>query len=229
MPLLAPYWLACGAAPILARVSGLLPTHTRRSEEMERFQQFSTPAAHGACGAGCPAQITPRDQSSGPSAGTGRFLAILANRGGSLALKRIDRHRAPIFCVFFFQGRPVTTFDAAQIDDHLGRRRSTRASFLMNPPFSAMANVDGRTTEATEAICARRSRALSRWTACCPSPAPFRPDARAWAETFGWLTESAHLCVPRRCVGWRLRQARGPASRPGSRSSTSAGAVSGVA
>lgn len=35
--------------PILAKVSGLLPTHTRRSEEMERFQQFSTPLPMGLC------------------------------------------------------------------------------------------------------------------------------------------------------------------------------------
>ena len=27
--------------PILAKVAGLLPTHTRRSEEMERFQQMA--------------------------------------------------------------------------------------------------------------------------------------------------------------------------------------------
>ena len=33
--------------PILAKVSNLLPTHTRRSEEMERFQQFSTPLPMG--------------------------------------------------------------------------------------------------------------------------------------------------------------------------------------
>ena len=33
--------------PILAKVAGLLPTHTRRSEEMERFQQFSTPLPMG--------------------------------------------------------------------------------------------------------------------------------------------------------------------------------------
>ena len=33
--------------PILAKVAGLLPTHTRRSEDMERFQQFSTPSPGG--------------------------------------------------------------------------------------------------------------------------------------------------------------------------------------
>jgi len=43
-----------------------------------------------------------------------------------------------------FPGRPVTRFDAAQIDDHLdaGLRPSV---ILMNPPFSAVANVEGRT------------------------------------------------------------------------------------
>jgi hypothetical protein len=33
--------------PMLARVAGLLPTHTRRSEESQAFQQFSTPIARG--------------------------------------------------------------------------------------------------------------------------------------------------------------------------------------
>jgi hypothetical protein len=46
--------------PILAKVAGLLPTHTRRSEEMERFQQFSTPLPMGLT-ALTAAQITPRD------------------------------------------------------------------------------------------------------------------------------------------------------------------------
>jgi hypothetical protein len=46
--------------PILAKVAGLLPTHTRRSEEMERFQQFSTPLPMGLAALAA-AQITPRD------------------------------------------------------------------------------------------------------------------------------------------------------------------------
>ena len=44
--------------PILAKVAGLLPTHTRRSEEMERFQQFSTPLPMGLAALAA-AQITP--------------------------------------------------------------------------------------------------------------------------------------------------------------------------
>ncbi len=44
--------------PILAKVAGLLPTHTRRSEEMERFQQFSTPLPMGLAALAA-AQIAP--------------------------------------------------------------------------------------------------------------------------------------------------------------------------
>ncbi len=177
--------------PILAKVAGLLPTHTRRSEEMERFQQFSTPLPMGLV-AMAAAQITPRDLVLEPSAGTG-LLAILAEiAGGSLALNELADTRADLLRLLF-PGRPVTSFDAAQIDDHLdaGVRPSV---ILMNPPFSAVANVDGRTTEAT----ARHLRsALARLAPggrlVAITGASFAPDAPAWAETFARLTETAHL------------------------------------
>ncbi|WP_323034364.1 strawberry notch family protein [Pararhodobacter sp.] len=177
--------------PIFAKVAGLLPTHTRRSEEMERFQQFSTPLPMGLAALAA-AQITAHDLVLEPSAGTG-LLAILAEiAGGSLALNELAETRAD-FLRHLFPGRPVTGFDAAQIDDHLdaGLRPSV---ILMNPPFSAMANVDGRTTEAT----ARHLRsALARLALggrlVAITGASFAPDAPAWSETFGRLTESAHL------------------------------------
>ncbi|TQM94647.1 strawberry notch family protein [Roseinatronobacter monicus] len=177
--------------PILAKVAGLLPTHTRRSEEMERFQQFSTPLPMGLAALAA-AQITPRDLVLEPSAGTG-LLAILAEiAGGSLVLNELADTRADLLRRLF-PGRPVTAFDAAQIDDHLdaGLRPSV---ILMNPPFSAVANVDGRTTEAT----ARHLRsALARLAPggrlVAITGAGFAPDASAWAETFTCLTESAHL------------------------------------
>jgi hypothetical protein len=177
--------------PILAKVAGLLPTHTRRSEEMERFQQFSTPLPMGLAALAA-AQITPRDLVLEPSAGTG-LLAILAEiAGGGLALNELADTRADLLRLLF-PGRPVTRFDAAQIDDHLDT--SFRPSvILMNPPFSAVANVDGRTTEAT----ARHLRsALARLAPAgrlvAITGAGFAPDAQAWIETFGRLTESAHL------------------------------------
>ncbi|MFM7333007.1 MAG: strawberry notch-like NTP hydrolase domain-containing protein, partial [Tabrizicola sp.] len=177
--------------PILAKVAGLLPTHTRRSEKIERFHQFSTPLPMGIAALSA-AQITPRDLVLEPSAGTG-LLAILAEiAGGSLALNELADTRADLLRLLF-PGRPVTSFDAAQIDDHLdtGVRPSV---VLMNPPFSAVANVDGRTTEAT----ARHLRsALARLVPggrlVAITGANFAPDAAAWSETFSRLTESAHL------------------------------------
>ena len=177
--------------PILVKVAGLLPTHTRRSEEMERFQQFSTPLPMGLAALAA-AQITPRDLVLEPSAGTG-LLAILAEvAGGNLALNELADTRAELLRLLF-PGRPVTTFDAAQIDDHLDAVLRPSV-ILMNPPFSAVANVDGRSTEAT----ARHLRsALARLTPggrlVAITGAGFAPDAPAWADPFSRLTESAHL------------------------------------
>jgi len=189
--LLARSGSAAALLPILTRVSDLLPTQTRRSEEMERHQQFSSPLPMGLAALAA-AQITPCDLVLEPSAGTG-LLAILAEiAGGSLALNELAETRADLLRLLF-PGRAVTRFDAAQIDDHLhaGFRPSV---ILMNPPFSAVANVDGRTTEAT----ARYLRsALARLAPggrlVAITGANFAPDAPAWAETFARLTEASHL------------------------------------
>ena len=177
--------------PILAKVSNLLPTHTRRSEEMERFQQFSTPLPMGFA-ALTAAQISARDLVLEPSAGTG-LLAILATiAGGSLALNEFAEARAGLLRLLFPES-PVTCFDAAQIDDYLDAPLRPSV-ILMNPPFSALANVDGRTTTAT----ARHIRsALARLAPggrlVAITGANFAPDVPAWVETFASLTESAHL------------------------------------
>jgi len=177
--------------PILAKVAGLLPTHTRRSEEMERFQQFSTPLPMGLAALAA-AQITPRDLLLEPSAGTG-LLAILAEiAGGSLALNELTDTRADLLRRLF-PGRPVTTFDAAQIDDHLDARLRPSV-ILMNPPFSAVANVDGRTTEATARhLRSALARLASGGRLVAITGAGFAPHAPASAETFSRLTETAHL------------------------------------
>jgi hypothetical protein len=168
-----------------------LPTHTRRSEEMERFQQFSTPLPMGLAALAA-AQITARDLVLEPSAGTG-LLAILAEvAGGGLMLNELADTRADLLRRLF-PGRPVTGFDAAQIDDHLDA--DLRPSvILMNPPFSAVAHVDARTTDAT----ARHLRsALARLAPggrlVAITGASFAPDAPAWAETFARPSETTRL------------------------------------
>ena len=141
--MLRSWWLVIALLPILAKVAGLLPTHTRRSEEMERFQQFSTPLPMGLAALAA-AQITPRDLVLEPSAGTG-LLAILAEiAGGSLALNELADIRADLLRLLF-PGHPVTVFDAAQIDDHLdaGLRPSAWApSVVAGSPSSPWARPD---------------------------------------------------------------------------------------
>ena len=178
-------------APMLAKLSSLVPTHTRRSEEMESFQQFSTPLPMGLAALAA-AQITPGELVLEPSAGTG-LLAILAEMtGAAVALNELAETRAELLALLF-PGAPVTRFDAAQIDDHLdpGIRPSV---ILMNPPFSAVAHVDGRNTEATvRHLRSALARLVPGGRLVAITGAGFVPDAPAWAETFARLTESATL------------------------------------
>jgi hypothetical protein len=157
----------------------------------EWSSEFSTPLPMGLAALAA-AQITPRDLVLEPSAGTG-LLAILAEiAGGSLALNELADTRADLLRLLF-PGRPVTTFDAAQIDDHLDAG-AFPSVILMNPPFSAMANVDGRTTEATaHHLRSALARLAPGGRLVAITGASFTPDAPAWAETFSRLSESAHL------------------------------------
>ena len=206
--------------PILAKVAGLLPTHTRRSEEMERFQQFSTPLPMGLAALAA-AQITPRDLVLEPSAGTG-LLAILAEiAGGSLALNELADTRADLLRLLF-PGCPVTRFDAAQIDDHLdaGMRPSV---ILMNPPFSAVANVDGRDDRGDGAASALGACAAGPWwTARGHHRCRFRARCSGLGRDLRPPDRVRASGLHRRCVWCCLRQARHQLSRRGFRSSTNA-------
>src|SRR5271155_1122508 len=69
---------------MLAKIAALLPSHTRRSEESQALQQFSTPITLGLA-AGLAAALTPGDLVLEPSAGTG-LLAIFAEIAGASLL-----------------------------------------------------------------------------------------------------------------------------------------------
>lgn len=154
--------------PMLAKIAGLLPTHTRRSEESEALQQFSTPIALGFA-ASTAAAITPADVVLEPSAGTG-LLAVLAElSGASLILNEFAETRAGLLSLLF-PGIPVTRFDAAQIDDHLDDG-ITPSVVLANPPFSAAANVDRRMADAACGISGQ--------------PWPVSPRAGGWSQSPG--------------------------------------------
>jgi predicted RNA methylase len=138
---------AARALGLLEKISALLPSHTRRSEESEQFQQFSTPLGLGFLMAHA-AQIPSGTLVLEPSAGTG-LLAIHAEiAGASLALNELADTRRGLLASLF-PASPVTQFNAEQIDDYLDPVQSP-ATVLMNPPFSASPGVERTMRDATQ-------------------------------------------------------------------------------
>jgi predicted RNA methylase len=130
---------------MLTRLAERLPSQTRRSEESEHLQQFSTPITLGFVAAEA-AALTPDDLVLEPSAGTG-LLAIFAELARArLVLNEIAETRAGLLGRLF-RDAAVTRHNAENIHDHLDA--SIRPSVvLMNPPFSASPHVEGRFAEA---------------------------------------------------------------------------------
>ena len=177
--------------PMLGKIANLLPTHTRRSEESQAFQQFSTPIALGLA-ASAAAAITPADRVLEPSAGTG-LLAILAElAGGSLVLNEMAETRAGLLD-HLFRGVAVTRFDAAQIDDHLDVG-VVPTVVLMNPPFSVMVNVSGRMADAAyRHIASALARLADGGRLVAITGSSFSPDNSAWIDAFTRLQERGRV------------------------------------
>ena len=177
--------------PMLAKIAGLLPTHTRRSEESEALQQFSTPIVLGLA-VTTAAAITPDDIVLEPSAGTG-LLAILAElSGASLVLNELAETRTKLLSLLF-PGMAVTRFDAAHIDDHLDVG-ITPSVVLMNPPFSVIANVDRRMADAAlRHIASALARLCEGGRLVAITGAGCSPDNPVWREAFIRLQERGRV------------------------------------
>jgi predicted RNA methylase len=175
----------------LGKIAGLLPTHTRRSEESQALQQFSTPAPLGLAAVAA-ASITAGDIVLEPSAGTG-LLAILAEiSGGTLLLNELAETRADLLAALF-PAVAVTRFDAAQINDHL-TPGAVPSVVLMNPPFSAMANVSGRVADAAyRHVASALARLAEGGRLVAITGANFGPDLPAWREAFARLQERGRV------------------------------------
>ncbi|WP_456304653.1 strawberry notch-like NTP hydrolase domain-containing protein [Acidomonas methanolica] len=177
--------------PALSKIAGLLPTHTRRSEESQALQQFSTPVPLGLAAVAA-ASIAAGDIVLEPSAGTG-LLAILSEiSGGTLLLNELAETRADLLAALF-PAVAVTRFDAAQIDDHLAPG-AVPSVVLMNPPFSAMANVSGRMADAAyRHVSSALARLADGGRLVVITGANFSPDHPAWAAAFVRLQERGRI------------------------------------
>ncbi|NEJ10965.1 methylase, partial [Rhizobium leguminosarum] len=172
---------------MLTKVANLTPTHTRRSEESQALQQFSTPIplAYVASRA---ASITAADVVLEPSAGTGMMAIFAELAGARLALNEyaVVRHS---LLGRLFAGVSASRHDAAHIDDYLDR--SIRPTVvLMNPPFSAGVHVEGRVADAAwRHLSSAFARLAPGGRLVAITGASFSPDNPAWRGAFVRLQE----------------------------------------
>jgi predicted RNA methylase len=160
----------------------LCPTHTRRSEEQIKLQQFSTPLplAYLVALAG---QIQTDDLVLEPSAGTGILAQFAKLRGASLMLNELAPDRGKILRRLF-PGTPLFSVNAEQINDYLAGKTQPSV-VLMNPPFSSSPKVSDRSPDVTprhinsalQRLCdgGRLVTITANW---------FSPNNPTWQETF---------------------------------------------
>ncbi|MFZ3005422.1 MAG: methylase, partial [Phenylobacterium sp.] len=122
-------------AALLASVTDLTLTHTRRSEEQVALDQFSTPPALAAL-AVLAAQVRPGDKVLEPSAGTGLMAIIAEACGATLELNEIAPHRSALLDGLF-PAASRTRHDAAHLKDTLPSSGSFQA-VIANPPFQRL-------------------------------------------------------------------------------------------
>ena len=178
---------------MLMRLSERLPSQTRRSEESERLQQFSTPITLGFVAAEA-AALTSADLVLEPSACTG-LLAIFAELAKArLALNEIADTRAGLLARLFRDSNaPVSRHNAEQIHDRLDV--AVRPSVvLMNPPFSASPHIEGRFAEAAfRHVTSAIARLAEGGRLVAITGHNVGPDQPAWREGFVRLQEKGRV------------------------------------
>jgi hypothetical protein len=177
----------------LSKIAGLLPTHTRRSEESQTFQQFSTPIPLGLVA------LTPR-QSPRPTACWSRppapAFAILAEiAGGALVLNELADTRADLLT---FSSRPFPS-PLRRGPDRRSPRSRRRAQRRADEP-AILGDGQCRRPHCRRRISPCRlgagaSRPGGRLVAI--TGANFAPDNLAWRDAFVRLQERGRIVFRR--------------------------------
>ena len=113
-----------------------LPTQSRRDEEMEEFQQFSTPPALSFV-ANWVANISPGDVMMEPTAGTGDLAIWSKIAGADVVLNELSQRRLALLTRLFPQAT-IFKENAEQLDNVLPIEVKPTV-IVMNPPFSSSA------------------------------------------------------------------------------------------
>lgn len=122
----------------IARLLERLPKQTVRSEEQQRFQQFSTPPTY-AHAAAYVANVRPGDVVMEPSAGTGSLIApIIGAPDVSVIANELSEGRAPLLRELVGNKGRVFNENAEQINNVLPADVKPTV-VIMNPPFSQTA------------------------------------------------------------------------------------------
>ncbi|URW75898.1 strawberry notch family protein [Sphingomonas donggukensis] len=176
---------------MLSKVASLIPTHTRRSEESQAFQQFSTPLPLAFVAARA-ASLGSSDVVLEPSAGTGLLAIFAETAGAALALNELADGRADLLGLLF-DDTCVTQLDAAHIHDRLDEQLRPSV-VLMNPPFSVAAHVDGTMRDAANRhIASALARLAEGGRLVAITGAGFAADDPAWANAFAQLAERGRV------------------------------------
>ena len=113
----------------------LLPTQTKRTEEMVKFQQFSTPPSIAYL-ANYTANVNSNDIMLEPSAGIGGIAVFAKKDGAKVYVNELDNRRLDVLKNMPFDG--FFNEDGEQIDNILGGEIEPTV-IVMNPPFSSSA------------------------------------------------------------------------------------------
>ncbi|MDR2783727.1 MAG: strawberry notch family protein [Treponema sp.] len=113
----------------------LLPSQTRRTDSMEKFQQFSTPPSIAYL-ANWTANVGADDIILEPSAGIGGIAVFAKKDGATVYVNELDKRRLEIIKNLPFDG--FYNEDAEQINNIYGGKVEPTV-IVMNPPFSSSA------------------------------------------------------------------------------------------
>ena len=176
---------------MVERLSALAPSHTRRSEDSVRLQQFSTPLPLAAIVAEA-AGFRATDLVLEPSAGTGMLAVFGQIAGAVIALNELAEVRRGVLRSLFANAL-VSGHDAASIDDRLNRA-ITPSVIVMNPPFSAAQHVDGKFRKATsQHVLSALARLAPAGRLVVITGESFAPKTKSHESTFRSIGEVADV------------------------------------